>query len=90
MLPIMNDFESKLGEITERITLFSGGIAKDKLPSYLKPGSNFLGKYMIKDVIPYSKIIQEQLWTQPSVFDTKQASKPSKTNDHVDIGSHLK
>lgn len=59
MLPIVKEFAAKLNEITERTSFFSDSILKDKLPSYLRPGNNFLGKFIIDEVVPYSRIVSE-------------------------------
>jgi hypothetical protein len=45
MVPVMKEFTARLADIiTERITVFSDCVAKERLPAYLKPGNNFLGK----------------------------------------------
>jgi hypothetical protein len=71
MLPVIKELGVKLCEITGRVSVFCDSVAKDKLPSYLLPGSNFLGKYEVSEIIPYSRIINEKLWTLPSVFEAK-------------------
>lgn len=69
MVIVIKEFLSRLQDISDRITLFDNILAKDRLPAYLRPGNNFLGKCLVDDVLPYSRINNEQLWTFNSVFD---------------------
>ena len=46
-----------LGGLDERIDFFALQVRQHRLPEYLKPSEVFLGKYLIIDQIPYSKII---------------------------------
>ena len=68
MVSTMREFTVRLGDITDRISVLNDCISKDRLPPHLKPGSNFLGKYLVDDVIPHIKIFNESRWTMPSVF----------------------
>lgn len=52
----MRELASRLGDMTDRITVFRDSISQDRLPSYLRPGCNFLGKYEVLEVMPFSKI----------------------------------
>ena len=38
------------------------------MPSFLKQGANFIGKYQIEEIMPFSRIFHEKLWTLKSVF----------------------
>jgi hypothetical protein len=63
MVVVIKEFLQRLQDISDRITLFNDILAKDRLPAYLKPGNNFLGKCQVDDVLSYSRIFSEQLWT---------------------------
>lgn len=72
MLKVAKDFTiTFLGGLDERINVFALQIRQQRLPEYLKPQEIFLGKYLIIDVIPYSKIISEKLMRNRSVFKLK-------------------
>ena len=63
MVSTMREFTIRMSDITERVSTLNDCIAKDRLPQYLKPGNNFLGKFQVDDFIPYIKIFNESLWT---------------------------
>lgn len=57
-----------LGGLEKKIDSFSLQIRQQRVPDFLMPGEIFLGKYMIIDIIPYTKIYREKLMTGKSVF----------------------
>ena len=80
MVVVIKEFLQRLQDISDRLTLFNDILSKDRLPAYLRPGSNFLGKCVVDDVIPYSRIYSEQLWTLSSVFDVNVELEPGQKN----------
>lgn len=48
--------------------MFTSSISKHRLPTYLKPGQLFLGKYKIEFFMSHSDIIKQKAYTFPSVF----------------------
>jgi hypothetical protein len=63
MMGLFKDFSNKVGDFNQRLDIFTAAISKDRLPSYLKPGQKFLGKYQIEQVISYQDIIKNNAMT---------------------------
>ena len=68
MLGAFKDFNNRLTGFSNRIEVFNACVRKDRLPQYLMPGGNLLGKFEIEEVIPYSMIVKKHLRSQKSVF----------------------
>lgn len=69
MSGIYDDFNGKaIGGLEEKIDRFSLQIRQARIPSYLQACEVFLGKYSIVDIIPYTKIYNEDLMAKKSVF----------------------
>jgi hypothetical protein len=43
-------------------------LQQKRLPAYLKPGENFLGKYAIQEVVPYWRILLNEAMRDGPVF----------------------
>ena len=79
MLLITKEISKNLDEFAHKMQNFTLQVKKSRLPSYLEKDNLFLGKYMIKDVVPYSQIYEKNLLAQPSVF-MKASHKRTETS----------
>lgn len=59
MTQVLAELVNTLGDLTTRVNVLANCINQKKLPGYLCPGNNFLGKFEIDDVMPYGRIIAE-------------------------------
>jgi len=80
---VMREFSVRLGDITDRVEVFSTCIKKDRLPSYLRQGKTFMGKFQIEHAVTYRKIFKEGLLSELTSFPapkTKLNSDSSGAN----------
>ena len=70
MLGAFRDFNQRLSAFNERVNVFNACVRKDRLPAYLMPGGNLLGKFQINQVMSYREIITKSLRERASIFDT--------------------
>ena len=68
MLGAFRDFNFRLTNFSNRIEVFNACVRKDRLPAYLMPGNNLLGKYQIDNVISYMDIIKNKLREKTTVY----------------------
>ena len=79
---ILKDIDLKLfGGLETKISEFSIHIRQHRVPDHLLPGQTFLGKFLIEDIIPYSKIIKEGLMKNPSVFKLQSPTSQGRLNN---------
>lgn len=62
-----------LEEHQGRMQAFAKQLTRNRLPSFLQKDALFLGKYRIKDVVPYTTIFKNNLFAQDSVFSAPKA-----------------
>ncbi len=67
---VMDEYQCK-------VLNFSLQLKRNRLPTYLTKGNLFLGKYMIKALVPYTTIQEKGLLALDSVFTKAQKSKDS-------------
>jgi len=68
MMIAMREFTVRLKDITRAIDVFNANIRKEKLPDYLRPGSNFLGKFQVEAYVSYRRIISQDLFSRDTIF----------------------
>jgi hypothetical protein len=68
MIIAMREFTVRLKDITRAIDVFNANIRKEKLPDYLRPGSNFLGKFQVDAYVSYRRIISHELFSKETIF----------------------
>ena len=68
LLNLFKDFSNKVTDFNDRLSIFNAAISKDRLPSYLKPGQKFLGKFLIEHVMSMQEINKHNALVYPSVF----------------------
>lgn len=68
MSEVIKDFTGDFLHFEDKIKFLAEKIQQFRLPSFIAPGENFLGKYLITNVLPYSKIMSEKLMFGSSVF----------------------
>ena len=72
MIEAAEEFSEKLGDFNERINVFNACVKKDRLPNYLMPGGNLLGKYQVEQVVSYRQIIETGMMEKRTVFPPKK------------------
>lgn len=70
-----------IDEIGQKLGNFSKQLKINRLPEFLFPGHNFLGRYMIVDAVPYTFIIEKNLFANDSIFSS--ILKEEKTDSNV-------
>jgi len=68
MTGVMREVTKDIDELTQKMFSFAGQIKRSRIPEYLHPGNLFLGRYLIRQVMPYSFIEANKLLEQESVF----------------------
>lgn len=72
-----------IDEMSKNVGNFTGQIKKSKLPEYLLPENLFLGKYLIKEVLPLAYILDKGLnQNSDTVFTrrNKESQQPKLKN----------
>jgi len=68
MTGVMREVTKDIDELTHKMFSFAGQIKRSRIPDYLHPGNLFLGRYLVRQVMPYSYIEANKLLEQESVF----------------------
>lgn len=61
MLMLSKEVSATIDDLANKFENFTNQIKKNRLPSYLEKDNLFLGKYMIKEVMPYNLIYDKNL-----------------------------
>ena len=61
-----------------------------RLPAYLRPGENFLGKYAVQEVVPYWRILLNEAMRDGSVFSGVETHTLAGENSAVSTPSRAK
>lgn len=67
-----------MDEYQGKVLNFSQQLKRNRLPSYLTKDNLFLGKYLIKAVVPYTSIQDGNLLALDSVFAKPQRARDSQ------------
>lgn len=80
MTKLFKGFETSfIGGLETKINLFSLQIRQQRVPDHLQPGETFLGKFMVTDIVPFSKIYSDQLMQKKSIFKVKNINVGSSS-----------
>jgi hypothetical protein len=56
MTGVFREVTKDIDELTDKMFAFAGHIKRSRMPDYLLPGNLFLGRFLIRQVMPYSNI----------------------------------
>ena len=81
MICALADLSDKFTDFEQNISGFVKNVSSNKLPHYLQPGNNFLGKFQIEAVMSYQKLQQFNGHRNASVFDQQNGPASAKDNE---------
>jgi hypothetical protein len=68
MTGVFREVTRDIDALSEKMASFANQVKRSRMPEFLHPGNLFLGRYLIKQVMPYSYIEEHKLFQQESVF----------------------
>jgi len=62
MTGVFREVTRDIDALSEKMASFANQVKRSRMPEFLHPGNLFLGRYLIKQVMPYSYIEEHKLF----------------------------